>query len=363
MQTKTITFYLFLVAVVGVVAYGGNYYKQHISKPIKYEDDYEMVKKYLLNDSPLYGKNRPKIWIHTKYEINARKWKNFQSRNSTDLNQPYLILTVQSIINHCGNNFHICLIDDESFSKLIPGWSNTLPSLPEPLKSRAREIAMLELVYHFGGMVVPNSFLCTKNLVDVYQRGTLENKPFFFEHINRHSVVGPLAKATSGLVKNKRTNRFIPDIQMMGAKKHSEFIRHLIDFLKSEKSNQRHNHFTQHNEFEGSYQYILKEAATREDIVVIDGEYITIKTKKGKPILLEELMEEDYLDIDMTRIYGVLIPSNDILTRPKYQWFAILPEENILASNMILAKMFKYSMMESIDEYHTSTEINSILAI
>ena len=40
-----------------------------------------------MNDSPLYGYVRPKLWIHSKYEINARRWKSFQSRNTTDLNK------------------------------------------------------------------------------------------------------------------------------------------------------------------------------------------------------------------------------------------------------------------------------------
>ena len=78
-------------------------------------DDYKLIEQYLLNDSPLYGYNRPKIWIHSKYELNARKWKDFQSRNSTDLNQPYIHATIKTIINHCGNDFNVCLIDDESF--------------------------------------------------------------------------------------------------------------------------------------------------------------------------------------------------------------------------------------------------------
>jgi hypothetical protein len=349
MQTKTITFYLFLVIVIGITAYFGNYYKEKIGKQ-KYENDYEIVKTYLLNDSPLYGQNRPKIWIHTKYQINARKWKNFQSRNSTDLNQPYLILTVQSIINHCGNNFHICLIDDESFPKLIPEWNISISSLAEPMKSQARDIAMLQLVYHFGGMVVPNSFICSKNLVDLYKKGTLDNKPFFVENHNRHCNV----------VKEKRSERFIADIKMMGANKHSEVVGKIIHFLKS---NMKTGHFSQHNEFEGSVQHLLQDALAENQIQVIDGEYIGIKTRVKKPILLEDLMEDNYLDIDTSRIYGVLIPSEDILTRPKYQWFAILPEEELLEKRMVISKLLKASMVDSIDEYHRSTEINSLLAI
>ena len=51
-----------------------------------------MIKLYLLNDSPLYGQNKPKIWIHSKYELNARKWRDFQSRIQMILTNHILVL-------------------------------------------------------------------------------------------------------------------------------------------------------------------------------------------------------------------------------------------------------------------------------
>ena len=111
------------------------------------KDEYENVKQYLLNQSPLYGQNRPKIWIHTKYEYNSRKWKSFYSRSSYDLNQPYLHLTIKSIINHCGDDFNVCLIDDDSFGKLIPSWDIDMSKTVEPVKSHLRELGMVQLLY------------------------------------------------------------------------------------------------------------------------------------------------------------------------------------------------------------------------
>ena len=87
--------YLFIGAIILVASLFANKLKQNFES----NDEYELIRKYLLNDSPLYGYNRPKLWIHTKYEINSRKWKNFYSRNTTDLNQPYLHLTIKTIIN------------------------------------------------------------------------------------------------------------------------------------------------------------------------------------------------------------------------------------------------------------------------
>ena len=84
---KNIYHYLFAFSLILTASYVGNKFKQNF---VNNNDEYELIKKYLLNDSPLYGFNKPKIWIHSKYDINARKWKDFQSRNTTNLNQPYL---------------------------------------------------------------------------------------------------------------------------------------------------------------------------------------------------------------------------------------------------------------------------------
>jgi hypothetical protein len=302
-----------------------------------------MIKDYLLNDSPLYGYNRPKIWIHSTYEINARKWKNFQSRNSTDLNQPYLYLTVQSIIRHCGNDFHVCLIDDESFLKLIPNWDIDLISVAEPMRSQFRNIAMLQLLYNYGGFIVPNSFLCTKSLIDVYQQNTSENKN---ENGSEWFVVENRSNNTKDNIS------FIPDIIFTGSIKNNEKILSLITVLKS-KCN---GHFSQEMEFQGYKNHWLIE----NKIQVVNGEYFGIKTQSGKPILLDDLMEEAFLDVDMKKIYGIYIPKDELLKRPKYQWFAILPYEDILNSNIILSKIFKSSI---IDTTSITTELKSLIAL
>ena len=79
-SSKNTSTYFFTLGIVFVASYFANKFKQNFET----NDEYELIKKYLLNDSPLYGHNRPKIWIHTKYEVNARKWKDFYSRNTTD---------------------------------------------------------------------------------------------------------------------------------------------------------------------------------------------------------------------------------------------------------------------------------------
>jgi hypothetical protein len=62
--------YLIGVIVIMVISYVGTLYKQ--SFETMNNDEYELIRKYLLNDVRYTGFNKPKLWIHTKYEYNAR---------------------------------------------------------------------------------------------------------------------------------------------------------------------------------------------------------------------------------------------------------------------------------------------------
>lgn len=340
------TNYLFAFSVIAIVSYVG----MHMKQPFANNDEYDLIRKYLLNDSPLYGFNKPKLWIHSKYEVNSRHWKSFQSRTSTDLNQPYLHLTIKTIINHCGNDFNICLIDDDTFSKLIPSWDIDLPNIAEPNKSYYRELGMLKLVYYYGGIVVPNSFLCTKSLKPLWQDAVNEKMPFVCEKINR-----TLSQAKDGGAKPL----FIPGVCFMGAKKNHETIKELIEYLKHRNLSP---HFSSEPQFKGDTSHWCLAAVQQDKMKVIGGEHIGIKTQTDKPILLENLMEEEYLDL-VKSPYGIYIPADEILRRPKFQWFAAISSEEVFKTNAIIAKHLKASIVDSNSEYMTPRTIKSVVSI
>jgi hypothetical protein len=73
-------------------------------------------------------------------------------------------------------------------------------------------------------------------------------------------------------------------------------------------------------------------------------------------------MEEDYLDLASDAV-GIYIPEDEILNRPKYQWFAYLSKEEILKSKMIISKYLLASIIDTTDEYHKKSEIKSVVAI
>ena len=340
------TNYLLAFSVIAISSYIGMNMKNSFTN----NDEYILIRKYLLNDSPLYGFNKPKLWIHSKYEVNSRQWKSFQSRTSTDLNQPYLHLTIKTIINHCGSDFNICLIDDETFSKLIPSWDIDLPNVAEPHKSYYRELGMLKLVYYYGGIVVPNSFLCSRSLKPLWKEIESSKTPFICEQINR---------TENKMKDNNAKSLFVPSIYFMGAKKNDESVKDLIEYMKIRNLSP---HFSSENIFTGDTAYWCISAIKQNKFSLVGGEMIGIKTNTGKPILLEELMEENYLDL-VKNNYGIYIPADEILKRPKFQWFAVVPANEVFKTNAIIAKHLKASIVDSENEYITPNTIKSVVSI
>jgi len=341
------TNYLLAFFIIAIASYVGMNVKQSFTN----NDEYDLIRKYLLNDSPLYGFNKPKLWIHSKYEVNSRQWQSFQSRSSTDLNQPYIHLTIKTIINHCSNDFNICLIDDSTFSKLIPSWDIDLPNIAEPAKSYYRELGMLNLIYYYGGLIVPNSFLCAQSLKPLYKDIQNKKSPYLFEKRN-HSV---------SQFQDKGNNpSYIPSVYFMGALKHDETVKELIEHIKHRIVSSPH--FSNEPAFTGDTSHWCMDAVRQGKIAVGGGQSIGIKTKTGSPILLEELMEENYLDLAKNP-YGIYIPADEILIRPKFQWFASLSSEDVLNTNTIIAKHLKASIVDSNSDYLIPKTMKSVVSI
>jgi hypothetical protein len=346
-SSKNIFHYVCMIGIVLTVSYFANNIKQNFSSN---DDEYEIIRKYLLNDSPLYGYNRPKIWIHSTYEINARKWKDFYSRNTTDLNQPYIHLTIKTIIDHCGDDFNVCLIDDESFSKLIPSWDIDLQNVAEPMRSHFRDLGLMQLLYYYGGMVVPNTFVCMKNLKPFYDAGVAGNHPFVCEAINR----------TTNIAHQKQKLLFVPNLYFAGAVKNDPVMLELVEYLKKLNKNP---HFQAETDFTGEMSQWCLDAIQKQKLTLVGGEMVGVKTNDRKTILLENLMEEEYLDLS-PNVVGIFIPGEEILNRPKFQWFAVLPAEQLLKTKMIISKYLIAAIADTTNEYHKkTTEIRSVASI
>ena len=177
------------------------------------------------------------------------------------------------------------------------------------MKNYYRELGILKLIHYYGGMTVPNSFVCLRNLSGMYEEGTSGNMPFVCENINK----------SRNLLKQPITTKFIPDTYFIGAEKEDETIGELIEELT--KMNDK-GHFSSENKFKGVVNHFLCEKIENNKMNLISGCAVGVKDAHNNQILLEDLMEEGYLKLH-SEAYGIYIPSDELLRRPKYQWFAV----------------------------------------
>jgi len=313
------TNYIFLFAIL----LASTFLYQRYQKKLDRENDsenYDAIQKYLLNDPDLAkDKKKPILWIPLKYEYNARNWLSFGSRSSHELNQPYLYLTVKTIIKQCEDSFHICLIDDDSFAKLLPHWSINMHKISNPVKHYMRELGMAQLLYKYGGIRVPASFVCMRDLTELYQMGTSGGKMFICEMVDRNIT---------------STHRdFYPNIDFMGAQKENPVVSELIDFMQRTISQD----YTAESQFLGEFDRWCNARIERNQINLIDGKLVGTKTMEDTPILIDELLSNDYIDI-YSNTYGIYIPANEVLKRRHYEWFARMSPLQVLESQIIISK-------------------------
>jgi hypothetical protein len=276
-----------------------------------------MIQKYLLSDANLDNEKKPILWIHIPYEYNARNWQSFGSRSSFDLNQPYLYLTVKSIINQCSDSFKICIIDDHSFDKLLPKWKIDMSRISNPISDNMRTLGFMKLLYKYGGLLCPISFVCMKNLLGLYNEGTQGGKMFLCETNDKN--------VTSS------TYDFYPNISFCGAPKETKMVSQLIDFIQRTISTD----FTAESKFLGSFDRWCESRIKNRQINKIDGSKIGIKTLDDTPIKIDDLMSNHYLKL-LPDTYGILIPADEILNRVHYQWFASLSQKQVIESDTII---------------------------
>jgi hypothetical protein len=164
--------------------------------------------------------------------------------------------------------------------------------------------------------------------------------PLYAETSEGHPFVG------EGINRSVRNGNFAPTIKFMGARKGCPTIKKMMD----------ENNIVVGSvepKFVGSMEkWILNNGS----FTLVNGKLIGTKTRRGKPILLEDLMGENYLDLDKDA-YGIMVPGDEILMRTKYEWFAVLPTEQLMKANPII---IKYIMSGHVND---SFEVKSVSSI
>lgn len=306
--------YSFIVTIVFGFLY--NRYKQ-FEDGDEEKASYKMVQNYLINqDNSLVKNKKPILWIHMNYDINARWWSSFYSRNSTDLNQPYLYLTIKSIIDACGKDFDVCLIDDDSFMKLMPEFTINVTLIADPIKSKLRELALAKLLYKFGGFLVPPSFICFQSLLPLYTNG---GQMFVGEMLNKTTSSSQLL--------------YFPNTTFMGCTKESMTMLSYTHYLESVISQD----FVDESTIVGAYGRWCYEKSLLGEVGIIPADKLGIKDADGVAITIDRLIQNTFLHL-AGDVLGIYIPVNDIINRTAYNWFARLSAKQVLQSDTTIGK-------------------------
>ena len=288
---------------------------------------YKMVDRYLLNKTNLGIGTKPFLWIHLHNDntitpaVNARHWLSFGSRATQEFNQPYQLLTIKSIINKCGDDFNICLIDDDSFDKILPDWKINLNNMSNPIKTHIRLLALASVLNIYGGILVPSSFICFDSLISLYNDNFTNNKMFVGEFLNR---------TASQQLSN---NVVIPTPFFMGCNANNHQMKQFVNFLEILNSTD----FTAQHDFLGRTNEWLSSAASTNEINIINGEFLGTQKADGSAIYANELLGSSYIELNNDAL-GLYIPWDELLNRPKLQWFPRLSPKQVLESDTVIGK-------------------------
>lgn len=315
---KTFEQYIFIIIICVISLILLHMYKQKMENN-GLMDDQLLIQKYLYNGTSLGNSKKPILWIPIELETNSRWLPHGFSGPNKCLSQPYLYLTMKSIIDKCGEDFQIVIITDESFEKIIPNWNIKVDNLPNPLKSHLRELAMAKLLYTYGGMCIPPNFICLKNISDLYKT-SLNICPVFVGEMVCRSVL------------NENVT-FYPSNKIMGCIKENEIMGSYIKYLEQQVSDD----YTNESDFARISDSYLYNEVLNKRIVIVDGQSFGVKNKHQKMITIDELMGE--IDLQMNNhALGIYIPADELIKRQKYNWFVRLSAEQVLQSNTMIGR-------------------------
>lgn len=282
--------------------------------------DYDIVRKHLLDETSLATTKKPILWIHITYEKNARAWNDFYSRTNNNLNQDYIYLTIKTIIEKCGDYFHVCLIDDNSIQKLLPLWNVNLQSTPNPLRDHLRKLGLSKILYNYGGLLVPSSFITFKCFQEYY-KNLDDNKILIGEFVNR----------------SNNSFKYYPNSRLLGCKKNSSIMKEYIKYLELLNSTNFNNSLDFENLMNTWFEKNL------HSMEIISSENLGVKDTDDNVINIDRLIDNTYINLSHKAI-GLYIPSDELLKRTSYNWFVYLTPNEVLNSNTAISKYLLLSL-------------------
>ena len=90
-------------------------------------------------------------------------------------------------------------------------------------------------------------------------------------------------------------------------------------------------------DFKGNLSKWCYEQVLNHKMNVISGSMIGTKTENEDPVTIDILLNNSFFKLADTAV-GLYIPSDEILNRTNYEWFAKLRPQEVLESNTMIGK-------------------------
>lgn len=301
-------------AVFSILGIFYNRYKENDkNKLIKRDDD--IIQQYLLEDTP--SGPEPIIWIHVPNEMNSRKWASWGSRNTNHLNQPYLYLCIRSIINKSQGKFRVCIIDDTTFNKVLPHWNIDLNAMSEPSRSHTRQSLMMQLLYTYGGLSVPLSYIALRNMDELYTE-CLSDKDCF------------IGTCVSDYLN---TDNIMYNPMFMGSLKESQTMKDLIETYNQIVSKDA----SKGSDMDGLFKNCIHTLVKAGNMHCINPSRIGVTDHDKRVMYIDNLMKApDLIKLD-PNAHGLYVPYKDLLKRSNFNWYSVIPVHDVLYVNNLIS--------------------------
>jgi hypothetical protein len=292
-----------------------NYMKKLKEEKLKIRrGEYLDINKYFYDADNLCESKRRKLWIHIPFEKNARKWVDFGSRNTYQLNLPYMTLCIKSIIDTCSEQYDIIIYDDTNIRDILKDMEVDLSKISGSLLEKYREICRMKILYEHGGIMLPPSLYLHKSIASIDNEDTWYVIDSYNYQSETLKMMLPSTIVTGSNQKNKHLKKYIEYLEDIALKDFGEASIHY------------------------SANYFMK-----NNIPILDGALIGLRDAANKPISLDQLMSSKELKLRSDAI-GLYMPHEELLHRKTYQWYCYLNEKDVLEAHVA----FSYYILKNL---------------
>lgn len=237
----------------------------------------------------------------------------------------YLDLCYKTVKRHCNKDFNIILLNEKSIYKYLPDLRKDLNTLLIPQKV---DYIRYNLLYKYGGIWMDSDTIVLKSLMPIIDKLSVYDFVGFGCHDSRCEF------GISGYSQ--------PANWVMGAKKNSKLMKLMVDncntILDSNKNIKYHSmgrellwkciSYLQRTDFLWNYYHFSSKCLER------DSNY---KKYVNKRMISNENIDEKCIG------QSLFIPIYN--SKPGFpNWFINMSQKNILNNNMLISKIFNYSL-------------------